>query len=156
YGPFGTYDGGREKAPAALTRKAIEAKLSGDHEIVIWGDGSQTRSFMYIDDCVKGTQKIMHSDITEPINLGSDELVTINELVDVIEKAVDVDLDREYDLTKPQGVDGRNSDNTKILNELGWEPPTALRDGIEVTAEWIEQQMQKHRETEEKSVFALP
>ncbi|ABC43811.1 NAD-dependent epimerase/dehydratase family protein [Salinibacter ruber] len=156
YGPFGTYDGGREKAPAALTRKAIEAKLSGSDDIVIWGDGTQTRSFMYIDDCVKGTQKIMHSDITEPINLGSDELVTINELVDVIEQAVEVDLDREYDLTKPQGVDGRNSDNTKILEELGWEPPTGLRDGMEVTAEWIEQQMRTHREAETTSRFAVP
>ncbi|MFB6286222.1 MAG: NAD-dependent epimerase/dehydratase family protein, partial [Candidatus Bipolaricaulia bacterium] len=155
YGPFGTYDGGREKAPAALTRKAIEAKLSGSGDIVIWGDGTQTRSFMYIDDCVKGTQKIMHSDITDPINLGSDELVTINELVDVIEQAVEVDLDREYDRTKPQGVDGRNSDNTKILEELGWEPPTALRDGMEVTAEWIEQQMRTHRESETTSRFAV-
>ncbi|WP_251952469.1 NAD-dependent epimerase/dehydratase family protein [Salinibacter ruber] len=156
YGPFGTYDGGREKAPAALTRKAVEAKLSGEEEIVIWGDGTQTRSFMYIDDCVKGTQKIMHSDIEYPINLGSDELVTINQLVDVIEKAVGVDLSREYDLTKPQGVDGRNSDNTKILDELGWEPPTALRDGMQVTADWIEQEMRQHRDAEERSVFALP
>jgi nucleoside-diphosphate-sugar epimerase len=155
YGPFGTYDGGREKAPAALTRKAIAGKLSGDEEIVIWGDGTQTRSFMYIDDCVKGTQKIMHSDITAPINLGSDELVTINGLVDVIEDAVEVDLDREYDRTKPQGVDGRNSDNTMILDELGWEPPTALRDGMEVTAEWIEQQMREHRDTERSSRFAV-
>ncbi|MCS3705892.1 nucleoside-diphosphate-sugar epimerase [Salinibacter ruber] len=155
YGPFGTYDGGREKAPAALTRKAIEAKLSGSGDIVIWGDGTQTRSFMYIDDCVKGTQKIMHSDITEPINLGSDELVTINGLVDVIEKAVEVDLGREYDRTKPQGVDGRNSDNTKILDELGWEPPTALRDGMEVTAEWIEEQIRRHAEEETTSRFAV-
>ncbi|MCS3655578.1 nucleoside-diphosphate-sugar epimerase [Salinibacter ruber] len=155
YGPFGTYDGGREKAPAALTRKAIEAKLSGNEEIVIWGDGTQTRSFMYIDDCVKGRQKIMHSDIEYPINLGSDELVTINELVDVIEDAVGVDLEREYDLTKPQGVDGRNSENTKILEELGWEPPTALQDGMQVTADWIEQQMHEHREAETTSRFAV-
>ena len=156
YGPFGTYDGGREKAPAALTRKAVEAKLSGDHSITIWGDGTQTRSFMYVDDCVDGTQRIMHSDITEPINLGSDELVTINGLVDVIEKAVEVDLGREYDLTKPQGVDGRNSDNTKIQQELGWEPPTALRDGMEVTAEWIEEQIRRHAEEETTSRFAVP
>ena len=155
YGPFGTYDGGREKAPAALTRKAIQAKLSGSGDIVIWGDGTQTRSFMYIDDCVKGTQKIMHSDITDPINLGSDELVTINELVDVIEEAVGVELDREYDLTKPQGVDGRNSDNTKILEELGWEPPTTLEDGMAVTADWIEQEMRRHAEQETNSRFAL-
>ena len=156
YGPFGTYDGGREKAPAALTRKAIEGKRSGDESIVIWGDGTQTRSFMYIDDCVKGTQKIMHSSVEEPINLGSDELVTINGLVDVIEEAVEVELDREYDLTKPQGVDGRNSDNTMILSELDWAPPTALRDGMEVTAEWIEQQMRYHREQETTSRFAVP
>jgi nucleoside-diphosphate-sugar epimerase len=110
---------------------------------------------MYIDDCVDGTQRIMHSDITEPINLGSDELVTINGLVDVIEKAVGVDLEREYDLTKPQGVDGRNSDNTKIQQELGWEPPTALRDGIEVTAEWIEEQIRRHAEEETTSRFAV-
>jgi nucleoside-diphosphate-sugar epimerase len=155
YGPFGTYDGGREKAPAALTRKAIEAKLSGSGDIMIWGDGTQTRSFMYIDDCVKGTLKIMHSSVTEPINLGSDELVTINELVGVIEQAVEVDLEREYDLTKPQGVDGRNSDNTKIQRELGWEPPTALRDGMEITAEWIEEQMRTHREQETTSRFAV-
>ena len=155
YGPFGTYDGGREKAPAALTRKTIEAKFSGSGDIVIWGDGTQTRSFMYIDDCVDGIQRIMHSGIEYPINLGSDELVTINELVDVIEDAVGVDLEREYDLTKPQGVDGRNSDNTKILDELGWEPPTALRDGMEVTADWIEQQMREHRGAETTSRFAL-
>jgi nucleoside-diphosphate-sugar epimerase len=156
YGPFGTYDGGREKAPAALTRKAIEAKLSGSGDIVIWGDGTQTRSFMYIDDCVDGTQRIMHSGITDPINLGSDELVTINELVGVIEKAAGVDLEREYDRTKPQGVDGRNSDNTRILNKLGWVPPTALRDGMEVTAEWIEQQMRTHREAKTTSRFTVP
>jgi nucleoside-diphosphate-sugar epimerase len=156
YGPFGTYDGGREKAPAALTRKAIEAKISGSGDIVIWGDGTQTRSFMYIDDCVKGTQKIMHSrKLSEPINLGSDELVTINGLVDVIEAAVGVELDREYDRTKPQGVDGRNSDNTKIQRELGWAPPTALRDGMQITADWIEQQMRAHREAETTSRFAL-
>ena len=151
----------------ALTRKAIAAKLSGSGDIVIWGGGTQTRSFTYIDDCVDGTQRIMHSGITDPINLWSDELVTINELVDVIEAAVEVDLEREYDLTKPQGVDGRslkllpplrsgrNSDNTKILDELGWEPPTALRDGMEVTAEWIEQQMRTHREAETTSRFAV-
>jgi nucleoside-diphosphate-sugar epimerase len=110
---------------------------------------------MYIDDCVKGTQKIMHSSVEDPINLGSDELVTIGGLVDVIEEAVGVELEREYDLTKPQGVDGRNSDNTKILGELGWEPPTALKDGMAVTADWIEQQMRTHREQETTSRFAL-
>ncbi len=156
YGPFGTYDGGREKAPAALTRKVIEAELSGDHEIVIWGNGEQTRSFQYIDDCVKGTQMIMHSDIEYPINLGTSELVTINELVDTVADIAGITLDHEYDLTKPQGVDGRNSDNTKIQEELGWEPSIPLRDGIEVTYDWIKAQMLEHREQEERSVFALP
>ncbi|MCS3697433.1 NAD-dependent epimerase/dehydratase family protein [Salinibacter ruber] len=156
YGPFGTYDGGREKAPAALTRKVIEAELSGDHEIVIWGNGEQTRSFQYIDDCVKGTQMITHSDIEYPINLGTSELVTINELVDTVADIAGITLDREYDLTKPQGVDGRNSDNTKIQEELGWEPSIPLRDGIEVTYEWIKAQMLEHREQEERSVFTLP
>jgi GDP-D-mannose 3',5'-epimerase len=120
YGPLGTYDGGREKAPAALSRKVARAKLSGDHDLLIWGDGEQTRSFMYIDDCLKGTQMIAHSDILEPINLGSDELVTINELVDLIEDIAGIELEREYDRTKPRGVMGRNSDNAKILDELGW------------------------------------
>ena len=156
YGPFGTYDGGREKAPAALTRKVIEAELSGDPEIVIWGNGEQTRSFQYIDDCVKGTQMIMHSDVDYPINLGSSELITINGLVDTVADIAGIELDREYDLTKPQGVDGRNSDNTKILDELGWEPSTSFRDGIEITYEWIKGQMLEHREREERSVFALP
>ncbi len=156
YGPFGTYDGGREKAPAALTRKVIEAEMSGDHEIVIWGNGEQTRSFQYIDDCVKGTQMIMHSDIEYPINLGTSELVTINELVDTVADIAGIELEREYDLTKPQGVDGRNSDNTKIQGELGWEPSIPLREGIEVTYEWIKDQMLEHRAQEERSVFALP
>jgi nucleoside-diphosphate-sugar epimerase len=156
YGPFGTYDGGREKAPAALTRKVIEAELSGDPEIVIWGNGEQTRSFQYIDDCVKGTQMIMHSDIDYPINLGSSELITINGLVDTVADIAGIELNREYDLTKPQGVDGRNSDNTRIQDELGWEPSTSFRDGIEITYEWIKEQMLEHREREERSVFALP
>src|SRR4029077_12803131 len=114
YGPHGTYDGGREKAPAAISRKVIEAKLSGQHEIEIWGKGHHTRSFMYIDDCLKGTQAIMHSDILEPINLGSDEVVTINGLVDIVEDIAGVELRRKYDLNAPKGVNGRNSDNTKI------------------------------------------
>jgi nucleoside-diphosphate-sugar epimerase len=160
YGPFGTYDGGREKAPAALTRKAIAAQRQAEEagstpQITIWGDGTQTRSFMYIDDCVRGTQKIMHSAIEEPINLGSDELVTINELVDVIEAAVGVDLKREYDLSKPQGVDGRNSDNTMILEELGWEPQVALADGMQVTADWIRRSMREHRAAGTTSRFAV-
>ena len=155
-GPYGTYDGGREKAPAALTRKVIEAKLSGEHEMVIWGNGEQTRSFMFIDDCVEGIQRIMYSDIGEPINLGSNELVTINGLVDIIEEIAGIDLEREYDMTKPQGVNGRNLDNTKIGGYLGWEPSTPLREGMEATYDWIEVQIKRHLETEKISVFALP
>ena len=138
YGPFGTYDGGREKAPAAICRKVIQAKASGRHEIEIWGDGHQTRSFMYVDDCTKGTQAILESDIREPLNLGSSELVTINQLVDVVEEIADVKLTRRYKLDAPKGVNGRNSDNTKIREYLGWEPSIRLRGGMAKTYEWIE------------------
>jgi len=142
FGPLGTWDGGREKAPAALSRKVIEAKDSGKHEIVIWGDGTQTRSFMYIDDCIKGTDTIMHCDdlIATPINLGSSELVSINELVDLIEEIAGIVLERKYDLGAPRGVAGRNSDNTFIVKVLDWEPNTPLREGMEKTYAWIEQQ----------------
>lgn len=141
YGPNGTWAGGREKAPAAICRKVIEAKLTGDHEIEIWGDGNQTRSFMYIDDCVKGTQMIMDSDIDEPINLGSSELVTINQLVDIAEDIGGIKLKRRYNLSAPKGVNGRNSDNTMILDRLGWEPSIKLRDGLEETYRWIESEI---------------
>jgi len=141
YGPLGTYDGGREKAPAAICRKVIQAKSSGKHEIEIWGDGHQTRSFMYIDDCTKGTRAILESDIREPINLGSSELVTINQLVDIVEEIAGVKLKRHYRLDAPKGVNGRNSDNTKILNCLGWEPSIRLKDGMAKTYEWIENQI---------------
>jgi GDP-D-mannose 3',5'-epimerase len=141
YGPLGTYMGGREKAPAAICRKVIEAKSSGKHEIEIWGDGHQTRSFMYIDDCLKGTQAILESDIREPINLGSSELVTINELVDIVEDIAHIKLKRTYNLAAPKGVNGRNSDNTKIQQYLGWEPSIRLRDGMALTYEWIESEM---------------
>jgi len=141
YGPHGTWDGGREKAPAAVCRKVIEAKNSGVHEINIWGDGKQTRSFMYIDDCVKGTEMIMESEIDEPINLGSSELVTINQLVDIVEEIAGIQLKRTYDLGAPKGVNGRNSDNTMILEKLGWEPSTRLRDGMERTYRWIEHEI---------------
>ena len=137
YGPHGTYDGGREKAPAAICRKVANVELSGDPTIEIWGDGQQSRSFMYIDDCVLGTQKIMGSDITEPINLGSDELVTINGLVDIVEDIAGVKVEREYNLSAPQGVRGRNSDNTRILEELGWEPSISLHDGLSETYRWV-------------------
>jgi GDP-D-mannose 3',5'-epimerase len=141
YGPLGTYDGGREKAPAAMCRKVIEAKTSGKHEIEIWGDGNQTRSFMYIDDCTKGTQMIMESEIHEPINLGSNELVTINQLVDIVEEIAGIKLKRKYKLDAPKGVNGRNSDNTKIQQYLGWEPSIKLKDGMAKTYEWIQSQM---------------
>ena len=141
YGPLGTWTGGREKAPAAICRKVLEAKHSGQHEINIWGDGRQTRSFMYIDDCVRGTQAIAESEIHEPINLGSSELVTINQLVDIVEDIAGVKLKRHYQLDAPKGVNGRNSDNTKIVEYLGWEPSIRLREGLEKTYEWIESEM---------------
>jgi len=137
YGPHGTWDGGREKAPAAICRKVIQAKVSGKHEIVIWGDGTRTRSFMYIDDCIQGVQKIMNSRILEPINLGSSEMVSINQLVDIVEDIAQVKLKRIYDLDAPKGVMGRNSDNTLIRKYLGWEPDISLRQGLEKTYAWI-------------------
>ncbi len=141
YGPYGTWAGGREKAPAAICRKVIEARNSGIHEINIWGDGRQTRSFMYIDDCLKGTEMIMNSDIREPINLGSSELVTINQLVDIVEEIAGIKLKRTYDLKAPKGVNGRNSDNTMIRQKLGWEPSIRLRDGMQRTFHWIEREI---------------
>ncbi|HWD17665.1 MAG TPA: NAD-dependent epimerase/dehydratase family protein [Verrucomicrobiae bacterium] len=141
YGPEGTWEGGREKAPAAVCRKVIAAKLSGKHEIEIWGDGHQTRSFMYIDDCLKGVESILQSDILEPINLGSSELVSINQLVDIVEEIAGVKLKRTYNLKAPKGVNGRNSDNTLIKKYLGWEPNVRLRDGMEKTYHWIHGQM---------------
>jgi GDP-D-mannose 3',5'-epimerase len=142
YGPWGTWFGGREKAPAAICRKVIEAKLSGKHEIEIWGTGNQTRSFMFIDDCLMGIQKIMNSDIIEPINLGSSEAVSINQLVDMVEKIAGIRLKRNYDLSAPQGVNGRNSDNTLIQKLLHWEPSIPLQTGLEKTYAWIYEQYQ--------------
>jgi GDP-D-mannose 3',5'-epimerase len=141
YGPLGTFDGGREKAPAAVCRKVITAKLTGKHEIEIWGDGHQTRSFMYISDCLKGTQMLTHSNVIEPINIGSSELVSINQLVDIVETIAGIKLKRSYNLSAPKGVNGRNSDNTLIKKLLGWEPDTKLRDGMEKTYRWIYDQM---------------
>jgi GDP-D-mannose 3',5'-epimerase len=141
YGPLGTWQGGREKAPAAICRKVIEAKLSGSGEIEIWGDGKQTRSFMYIDDCLVGTRAIAESEILEPLNLGSSELVTIDQLVDIVEEIAGIRVRRRYDLTAPKGVNGRNSDNTMIRKYLSWEPSTQLKAGMQKTYAWISDQM---------------
>jgi len=143
YGPYGTWDGGREKAPAAICRKVIEAKVKKKHEIEIWGSGEQTRSFMYIDDCIKGIGLIMESDITEAINLGSSELVSISRLVTIVEEIAGIRLKRKYNLSAPKGVNGRNSDNTKIRQLLHWEPSTTLRDGLELTYRWIYDQYRR-------------
>jgi GDP-D-mannose 3', 5'-epimerase len=137
YGPEGTWQGGREKAPAAICRKVAEATLSGSSQIEIWGDGKQGRSFMYIDDCVHGSKAILDSDILEPINLGSSEIVTIDQLVDIVEEIAEVELERRYDLSAPKGVRGRNSENTMIQERLGWEPSISLRTGLEKTYAWI-------------------
>ena len=147
YGPHGTWQGGREKAPAAVCRKVIEAKQSGRHEIEIWGTGEQTRSFMYIEDCLYGIDAIMHSDIEEPLNLGSSELVTINQLVDLVEEIAGIRLRRRYNLDAPKGVNGRNSDNTRIRELLDWEPSIRLRDGMEKTYAWIFDEYVKQLET---------
>jgi GDP-D-mannose 3', 5'-epimerase len=141
YGPHGTYEGGREKAPAAICRKVAAAKLSGRHEIEIWGDGEQTRSFTYIDDCLEGTRLLMESDVTEPINVGSSQLVTINELVDIVEEIAGLKLERRYNLSEPQGVRGRNSDNTLVLERLRWQPTVTLEEGLAKTYAWIYDQM---------------
>lgn len=141
YGPEGTWEGGREKAPAAVCRKVIAAKLSGNHEIEIWGDGHQTRSFMYIDDCLHGTVMFLENDVIEPLNLGSSELVSINQLVDIVEDIAGIKLERKYNLNAPKGVAGRNSDNTLIHQHFGWEPSVKLRDGMAKTYAWIYEQM---------------
>jgi nucleoside-diphosphate-sugar epimerase len=137
YGPNGAYDGGREKAPAAICRKVAQAKLSGEHEIGVWGDGEQTRSFTFISDCVHGSKALMASGHTSPVNLGSTELVTINQLIDIVEEIAGIEVSRKYDLSAPQGVRGRNSDNTELRDALGWEPSVTLREGMEETYAWI-------------------
>jgi GDP-D-mannose 3',5'-epimerase len=147
YGPHGTYDGGREKAPAAICRKVIEAKFAGGREIEIWGDGNQTRSFMYIDDCVQGTRMIAESEFAAPINLGSSELVTINQLVDTVEEIAGIKLKRKYNLLAPKGVNGRNSDNTLMQKVFHWEPSTRLKVGMELTYRWIYDQMMQRSPT---------
>lgn len=147
YGPFGTYDGGREKAPAAICRKVIDKELHEKDEIVVWGDGHQTRSFMYIDDCIKGILDIMYSNIEEPINLGSSKMVSINQLVDIVENIAGYKLIRRYDPDAPKGVRGRNSDNALILKYLNWEPSISLKDGLTKTYNWIRDQMIKDKES---------
>ncbi len=141
YGPNGSWTGGREKAPAALCRKVATCALTGADEVDVWGDGLQTRSFMFMDDCVEGTKRLMASDVVDPINIGSSELVTINGLIDIISDIAGIEVKRTHDLTAPQGVRGRNSDNTLILDQLGWEPSTSLRDGLAVTYAWIHDQV---------------
>jgi GDP-D-mannose 3', 5'-epimerase len=143
YGPLGTYDGGKEKAPAAISRKVALTPDGG--EIEVWGDGNQTRSFMYIDDCVEGLQRLMASDYHEPLNLGTDQLVTVNELVDLVANAAGKRIRMRHDLGKPQGVRGRNSDNTRLRKVLGWEPSVTLEQGLAVTYKWIEKEVNKNR-----------
>ena len=141
YGPIGSFEGGREKAPAALSRKIAEAVLSGKHEIEIWGDGEQTRSFMYVDDCVEGTIKLTAGDSPIPVNVGSSELVSINQMVSIIEQIAGITVKRNYNLDAPKGVRGRNSDNTLIQEIYGWEPSIKLADGLERTYKWIFDQL---------------
>ena len=141
YGVEGTYDGGREKAPAALCRKIARAVLSGRHEIEIWGDGEQTRSFMYVDDCVEGTLRLTAGDSAVPVNVGSSELVSINHMVGIIEQIAGITVKRNYNLDAPKGVRGRNSDNTLIQEIYGWEPSISLADGLERTYRWIFDQL---------------
>jgi GDP-D-mannose 3', 5'-epimerase len=151
YGPHGTFDGGREKAPAAISRKVIEASITGKKDITIWGDGHQTRSFMYIDDCIKGIQAIMYSDIIEPLNLGSSEMVSINQLVDIVEDIAGFKLNRKYDLDAPKGVRGRNSENTLIKKYLNWEPSIPLKNGMKKTYDWIKEEMSHDHATKNKA-----
>ena len=138
YGPLGTYDGGRDKAPAALSRKIALAKMNNEKEIEVWGDGKQTRSFMYIDDCIVGTKKIFNSDLKDVYNLGSDEQVSISQMIDIIEEIADYKVNRKYLLDKPLGVRGRSSDNTKIQADLNWAPSITLKNGLKKTYEWID------------------
>jgi GDP-D-mannose 3', 5'-epimerase len=152
YGPYGTYAGGREKAPAAICRKVIEAQLNDTGAIEIWGDGEQTRSFTYIDDTIDGLFRIMESEFSDPINLGSSQLVTINRLVDIVEEIAGVKVERKYNLSAPQGVRGRNSDNT-LIEQLGWEPSISLEDGLAKTYAWIHEQMTSGRTDEAALAF---
>jgi nucleoside-diphosphate-sugar epimerase len=145
YGPEGTWEGGREKAPAALCRKIAQARIDKSNKIEIWGDGEQTRSFTFIDDCIEGTLRLMNSDVREPLNIGSDEMVTINQMVEILESIADIRVERIHDLSAPKGVRGRNSDNTKVLKDLMWSPTISLRKGLETTYEWIESQLESKK-----------
>ena len=145
FGPLGTWDGGREKAPAAMCRKIAMTKLTGNNEVEIWGDGEQTRSFCYIDDCVTGLYKLMRSDYREPLNLGQDRMVTINELASIIARAAGAEIEIKH-VDGPQGVRGRNSDNTRLRQVLGWEPQISLEDGLALTYKWIESQVVESRQ----------
>ena len=142
YGPYGTYDGGREKAPAALCRKVINAKKNSENKIEVWGDGKQTRTFLYIDDCVEGTLRLFESDYSEPVNIGSDEQVSINQMIEIIEGISGIKkLEREYQLDKPKGVRGRSSDNSYVAKKIGWKSENSLKEGLTKTYRWIEQQI---------------
>ena len=141
YGPMGTYDGGREKAPAAICRKIAQAKMNNKREIEVWGDGEQTRSFMYITDCIEGTRKLFNSNLIEPYNVGSDEQVSINQMIDIIEDIANYKVGRNYLLDKPKGVRGRSSDNTKIIKDLSWSPSISLKEGLKETYTWIVDQI---------------
>jgi nucleoside-diphosphate-sugar epimerase len=141
YGPLGTYEGGKEKAPAAISRKVALAEHGG--EIEVWGDGEQTRSFMYVDDCVEGMVRLMASNYSEPLNLGTDRLVTINQLIDLVSHLAGKRLKKHHDLSKPQGVRGRNSDNTQLNRVLAWEPAITLEEGLKTTYRWIEEELRK-------------
>jgi nucleoside-diphosphate-sugar epimerase len=143
YGEHGTWTGGREKAPAAICRKIATAAITGDHKIEIWGDGQQTRTFMYIADCLHGTRMITEGDDPRPVNLGSDELVSINQMVDIVERIAGISVDRQYNLTAPQGVRGRSSDNTEIVKRYGWAPSTTLAEGLARTYEWVYGEVKK-------------
>jgi GDP-D-mannose 3', 5'-epimerase len=148
YGPVGTYDGGREKAPAALCRKIALSKINNIKEIEVWGDGNQTRSFMYITDCLEGTQKLFNSELGEPYNVGSDEQVSINQMIDMIEEIADYKVDKKYLLDKPKGVRGRSSDNEKIIQDLKWSPSVNLKSGLTKTYSWIYDQLTKGENTQ--------
>jgi nucleoside-diphosphate-sugar epimerase len=141
YGPYTAWTGGREKAPAAICRKILEAKRGEDYTIEVWGDGLQQRSFMYIDDCIEGVSRLMESEHTEPINIGSSELVSVNGLISIVEEIAGIRVEKNYQLDKPKGVRGRNSDNTKIKEVLGWEPSISLKEGLEKTYTWVDLQM---------------